>query len=465
MIGKCLKLLLAGQVVAAVAASPAKAVPTLTVEPVDALMDAPFSVRLSGLRPGTQVELRTKRTADEGPPWVGIGTFIADAKGVVNPATMPSSAGTYTGLSPHGLLCSPLPVAPEALASYLAGFAPNPRQPTTFDDKLGMNTIELTAAIDGRVVASTTIQRTYAKGTAGEDVTEAEGWKGVYFRPAAGAKVAAPVLLLAGSGGGIFRFTAARLASHGHPTLAAAMFRYPGLPDSLVRYPIENIRNAALWLAKRARTEKVAVIGISRGSEAAALAAANFPEAFSAVVLVVPSHLSDVGALGPAAKPGDSAWTIDGKPTPVADLGFLPTDPDVVEQAKTWPGYNASAMALDKWQSPELARRFGIPFERIAAPILVQAAGADAVWPSWISATLIQKRLAAHGRSQQVEVHTYPNAGHNMVQIGLGSPLTLSSYHPPLKGFMAFGGTPNGTCEASFNSARDALRFLSRIPS
>lgn len=437
--------------------------PELRVEPLSGVMDAPFNVELTGVQPDAKVELRTIRRADAGPPWIGIGTFTADAKGVVDPATMPSTAGTYTGLSPHGLMCSPMPVPPDQLDSLLASLIANPRQSTTFDDKLGENAIEVTATVDGKVVASTTMTRSYSVGTTGQDVTDADGWKGVYFPPPAGMKAKAPVLLLAGSGGGIFRFTAARLASHGHPTLAMAMFRFPGLPDSLVRYPIENVRDGGAWLAKRAGTKRVAIIGISRGSEAAALAAVNFPDAFSGVALLVPSHLQDAGALGPSAKPGDSAWTIGGKPTPVTDLGFSPTDPQVIEQAKARPGYNATAMVLDKWNSAEFEARYGIPFEKIKAPILVQAAGADAIWPSWISAEHIRKRLTAHGRASQVEVHVYPDAGHNMVQIGLGSPLTASGYNPLLKGFMAFGGTPNGTCEASFNSARDALRFLDRI--
>lgn len=448
-----------------VAASAAQARPILKVGPATGLIDAPFSVRLSGARPGARVELRTTRRGDDGSVWTGIATFAADRRGSVDPATEPSLSGTYTGVSPHGLLCSPLPFAPDRLHAYLAGFAANPRQPTSFDDKLGSNRIEVTATVDGEPAGSTTIERSYLAGSASEDVTEAEGWKGVYFRPAAGAGAKSPVLLLAGSGGGIFRFTAARLASHGHPTLAMALFRYPGLPDSLVRYPIENVRDAASWLARRAGTTKVAIVGVSRGSEAAALAAASFPGAFSGVVLSVPSHLSDAGALGPAAKPGDSAWTIGGRPTPVTDLGFLPSDPRVAEQAKTRPGYDASSMVVDKWGSPEFEARYGIAFEKIAAPILVQAAGADAVWPSSISADRIRRRLAAHGQADQVDVRVYPDAGHNMVSIGDGSALTTSSYNPLLQGFMALGGTANGTCEASFASARDMIDFLDRVRS
>lgn len=441
-----------------------EATPDLSIKPDTGLIDAPFDVRLVGARPGSRVEIHTVRRGDDGSIWTGIGTFTADQQGSVDPATAPSIAGTYTGVSPHGLLCSPLPFSPDHLDAYLAGFAANPRQPSWFDDKLGSNTIEVSAMIDGQVIASRAIQRSYMVRTAGEDVTEADGWKGVYFPPATGGAAKSAVLLLAGSGGGIFRFTAARLASHGHPTLAMALFRYPGLPESLVRYPVENVRDAASWLARRAATTKVAIVGISRGSEAAALAAAYFPDAFSGVVLSVPSHLSDAGALGPAAKPGDSAWTIHGVPTPVTDLGFVPSDPRVKEQAKTRPGYNASSMVKDKWGSPDLEARYGIPFEKISAPILVQAAGADAVWPSWISAERIRERLAAHGRATQVDVRIYTDAGHDMVQIGAGSALSSSVYNRLLGGFMALGGTANGTCEASFNSARDMIGFLDRTP-
>lgn len=446
-----------------VTATASEAKPTLEVEPVSGLMDMPFNVRLTGARPGARVEIRTIRRGDEGSIWTGIATFTADQRGAVDPATAPSVSGTYTGLSPHGLMCSPLPFAPDRLDAYLAGFAAHPRQAISFNDKIGANTIEVTATVDGEVAGSRVIQRSYQIGTVGEDVAEADSWKGVYFPPATGIRVRSPVLLLAGSGGGIFRFTAARLASHGHPTLAMALFRYPGLPDTLVRFPIENVQDAASWLARRAGTAKVAIVGISRGSEAAALAAANFPDAFSGVVLSVPSHLADAGALGPAAKPGDSAWTIHGVPTPVTDLGFLPTDPRVTEQAKTRPGYNASSMVEGMWGSSDLEARYGIAFEKITAPVLVQAAGSDAVWPSWISAERIRQRLAAHGRAKQVDVRVYPNAGHNMVSVGDGSALTTSSYNPLLQGFMAFGGTANGTCEASFNSARDMVEFLSRL--
>jgi dienelactone hydrolase len=437
---------------------------TLTLTPVGGIQDAPFKVTLAGVNPGTRVVIRVTRRTDDGHPWSAVGVFRANARGVVDAARSRSLGGTYSGISAHGLLCSALPVEPDKIDAFVAGFARNPRQDRSFPDPLGRTEIALTASIGGRIVASTSGWRSYPVGTRGEAVDVAEGWKGVFFPAAEGVKPGLPVLLLAGSGGGIFRYTAARLASHGHPTLAFAMFRYPGLPDSLVEYPLERVRNGALWLANRAGGERPVIMGISRGSEAAALAGVHFPDAFSGHILLVPSHLADAGALGSAAKQGASAWSIGGKPTPVTDLGFTPDDPRVVEQARTPPGYNASAMVLDRWASPSFEARYGIPFERLKAPVLVLAAGQDAVWPSWVSAERIHKRLVAHGKAGLAEIHIYPAAGHGMVDLGFGGPLSTFSYNPLLKGFMALGGEPNANCEASFDSVRAILAFLDRVP-
>ena len=439
--------------------------PTLNVTPVGGILDAPFNVTLKGVSPGARVAIRATRRTKDGTPWTTAGVFQANAAGFVDAARFPSLGGSYRGVSPHGLLCSALPVEPEKLDAYIAGLANNPRQPTSFPDEIvGRTPIEVTASVDGKVVASTMAWRSNAEGTAGEDVAVADGWKGVFFPPAAGVRPGAPVLLLTGSGGGVFRYTAARLASRGHPALAMAMYRYPGLPDSLVNFPIERVRDAASYLAKRAGTERAVVLGVSRGSEAAALAGVHFPQAFSGVILLVPSHVADNGAIGPAAKVTDSAWTLHGKPVPRTELGYTPEDPRIAEQAKTLPGYNGSAMVLDLWNSPAFEAKYGIPYERMKAPILVLGAGQDGVWPSGISAERIKRRMARHGKGHQVEVHVYPTAGHSMVALAFGGTLSTFSYSPTLKGFGASGGEPNGNCEAAFDSFRATLAFLDRLP-
>ena len=296
-----------------------------------------------------------------------------------------------------------------------------------------------------------------------EEVATENGMRGLYFAPEEGQAVREPVLLLNGSGGGVRRYAAARLASHGHPTFAFAIYNYADLPTTLKNYPIEQIRDAALWLAERVGTERVAVMGVSRGSEAAAHAVINFPSAFSAAILSVPSHLRDGGALGPDAVTGDSAWTIGGTALPVTDLGFTFDDPRIPEEARELPGFNASGMSLAVWGSEDLEEEYGIDFGAIDVPVLVIAGAEDGIWPSWISAERIRQRLVGAGKSDLVDVRTYQGAGHSLVSVGFGGPFSVFAYNPFLQGYMDFGGTPNGNCDAGFQSSRAIVEFLDKL--
>lgn len=72
-------------------------------------------------------------------------------------------------------------------------------------------------------------------------------------RPWSGAAVP----LLAGSGRGVFRYTAARMASRGHPKLAMAMFRYPALPAAGSPTAIVKQRSTASRRRWHSLTEQV----------------------------------------------------------------------------------------------------------------------------------------------------------------------------------------------------------------
>jgi pimeloyl-ACP methyl ester carboxylesterase len=285
----------------------------------------------------------------------------------------------------------------------------------------------------------------------------------MYFPPAAGAPIGEPVVLLTGSGGGIFDKLAALLASNGHPALALGLYNYKDLPKTLLNLPLEQIRDGAQWLAQQSGSQRTVVLGVSRGSEAAQLAAAYFPDAFSGVVAEVPSHLVG-GALGPGTTPKDAACSLGGKPIPPFD------GPDfdlakITETAKTLPGYSGTVDLLPAWNDPAVEAKSGIPYDRIKAPLLILAAGSDGIWPSYISAERIRNRMSALGKADQVEIHVYPNAGHGMVIVGRGNPLSNVTYNTALKGYMTTGGMPNGDCEASFQAVDEVLRFLRRVKS
>lgn len=393
--------------------------------------------------------------------WTSSAVVTANHEGDVDLDTQPSTGGTYVGVSPHGLICSVLPVMPKELAGYIADFPSKPGQRNTINAPSERAPIAVRASVNGAQVGAVTIWRGVAIGTAGEEVSGESGWRGVYYPPAKAVPSGEPVVVLTGSGGGLAENTAALLASNGHPVLALGLYNYKDLPKVLLRLPLEHVRDGSRWLANRSGTQKVAVLGISRGSEAAQLAAAYYPDAFSAVVAEVPSHLIG-GALGPGTTPEEPAWSVGGAGLqPFAGPKF-----DVArmaEMAKTPPGYEGSVDLLPAFRDPAIEAASGIPYHRIKAPILVLAAGADEIWPSYVSAEKIRQRMGALGKADEAEIHIYSNAGHGVVSVGRGNAMSSYGYSLGLKWFISTGGTPTGNCEASFQAFEATLRFLQRI--
>ena len=319
-----------------------------------------------------------------GRQWTAVGVYLADANGSIDTDTAPSLGGSYEGVSPHGLWCSALPVAPEQLGAYVADLPKHPELGTAPAlDASALYTVALAASIDGKSVATATATRSYGAGIVAEEVAAPGGVRGLYYPAHAQIPQKVPVVVLAGSGGGLPQTQAALLASHGHPTLAQGLFGYKDLPSTLSRIPLESIRAAARWLEQRTGAHRVAVMGTSRGSEAAGLAASYFPQDFSAAVVLVPSHLSN-GAFGPGITDVVPAWTYAGKPVP-ADRGETDSNNagDAAHSTQP-PGFVGTPYYLKTWSDPSISRTFGIPFERMHGAGVGRAigGGADEMWPS-----------------------------------------------------------------------------------
>ena len=105
--------------------------PQLSVTPASGPVDAPLHVVMRNILPGTRVRLSATRPDARGRNWTAVGEYLADATGTVDVEVAPSLAGTYTGVSAHGLWCSVLPVAPEKLKEYLAELQKHPELGTS----------------------------------------------------------------------------------------------------------------------------------------------------------------------------------------------------------------------------------------------------------------------------------------------------------------------------------------------
>jgi dienelactone hydrolase len=284
--------------------------------------------------------------------------------------------------------------------------------------------VRLRASADGHEIATATVvRRTQDPSVMTRKETFArDGFVGRFYMPKHPKRT--PVLIFGGSGGGLISPEPQLLASHGFPTLVIAYFGEPGLPQSLVRIPLEYFVRAIRWLDRQPGIDagRLTVSGVSRGSEPALLLGADFPQLVHAVVALAPSSLVQRGL------PRDRtryvpAWTLHGKPVPFPSA---------------------------------------IPVEKIRGPIFLAAGAADALWPSYSYEQQIVHRLHAHGR-HDVTALSYADAGHD---VGFAVPnVPLYTVHDsPRYGPLDLGGSRPADARARSDLWPKLLRFLSAVP-
>ena len=193
----------------------------------------------------------------------------------------------------------------------------------------------------------------------------------------------AAAILIGGSGGQEPDYLTEPLAAAGIAALSVAYFARPALPPSLANIELRYFERALELLRARIGDPSlpIAVLGQSRGSEAALLAGVHFNKLVASVVATVPANLTLCGY-----PDGGPAWLLDGDALPWAEE----FGPDCDDPA-----------AL-------------IAVEHINGPVMLVAAGADEVWPSASMAKAISERLRAHGDRYGHRFLEYPDAGHTL---------------------------------------------------
>lgn len=222
------------------------------------------------------------------------------------------------------------------------------------------------------------------------------------------------VLVLSGSSGRVEAVRAGLFAEAGCTALAQRWWGGPGQSPGICEIPLETFARGV----DRLRDEgcaRIAVVGVSRGAEAALLCAIRDPRIDLAVALS-PTHVIWCN-MGPGlhgeAWPSRSAWTLGGAPLPFMayDPRWRP-GPAPVEYL----GLHEKSLRTFAEDIPAAA----IPVEAARGEILLVAGGADALWPSLPAAEALARRAAASGKA--VTLISHPDAGHRPVLPG--EPLT-----------------------------------------
>jgi hypothetical protein len=254
------------------------------------------------------------------------------------------------------------------------------------------------------------------------------------------------VLLLGGSEGGLgagVDRVARALRRAGFSVLHLSYFRAPGQPESLELVPLETLVRGleALRHAPEVDPDRIGLVGVSKGAEAALLLAVRAPEV-RAVVLGLPSSVAWMGIDWSRGGSGDEpSWTWRGEPVPHLPYGDF--DPSV-GMASVYRG------GLQKLGAhPEAI----IPVEEVQAPLLLVCGEADAIWPSCRMSRQIEQRASEKG-GPPVTLLAYEDAGH--AAFGVPIPESASGY-PHLADL---GGTAEGNARARREAWPKTLDFL-----
>lgn len=340
----------------------------LDITPEHPALDTELSIRVSELPPGCAVTLHAHSADPAGQAWVSQAVFTADQDGLVDVRRDAPAAGSYRGADPMGLVWSMLPAGAPASGHVRDRLAPVP--------------LRLTAEAYGVGSASAQVSRFLVPDGLVRTQVADHGLVGVLYH-SAGDGPRRGVMQLGGAEGGMAEEDAALLSAHGFTVLALAYFGMRGLPPVLSRIPVEYFGRALNYLRAHPKVAPggITVTGVSKGSEAALLTGATYPDAVRSVISIVGSavHTQGIsqdistGSLLEILQTQVASWTYQGRD--------LPYQPNVVT-----PKLRAALAAGDPvsigWAFPDLgnppeAGAALIPVHRISGPVLLLSAGDD----------------------------------------------------------------------------------------
>jgi dienelactone hydrolase len=410
------------------------------IDPADQIFGTAFSLKVKGLRPGEKAVLKASSLDSKRREWTSRAVFQADEKGNIDIALQAPLEGDYTQADILGLLWTMKPeiATGNRIPSY------------SYDEQNGL-TVEFKITDSNGKSTSAKLRRYFQMpGSSLIRVPlEEDGLYGFMYHPVSDSPLPG-VVILGGSGGGLYPWLAQAFASKGFAALTLAYFNYRDLPAELVEIPLEYFQKALTWMKsqKAIKSDSIGLVGGSKGGELALLLASVYRD-LKAVVAWVPSGYvwqgisNDMSAV--------SSWSKNSQGLPFIKGIVTPEDIAKYEKGEIDSVRSFYTLGLEK-ADPETIERATIPVEKIQAPILLVSGTDDQTWPSAEFCHTIMQRLKRFQYPYEYKHICCENGGH---QVFL--PSLVTGPNRSMK-----GGTAKDEAHGSLISWGETFAFLSR---
>ena len=397
--------------------------------------DARLVPTLVGFVPGTDVTVTARATDAEDRTWRSHAVVTTDRQGTASLGSTAPAAGTYADARSMGLFWS-------------MGLKYR-RPPTYFVQDGAEQTVTLTARVADEVVAERTVTRVFApSGVTHERVRDEDrGLVGHYFEPS-GEGPHPGVVALHGNGNSPLTNFGRMLAARGFAVLAPKWFGEEApIPDQLVEIPLSSARAMATWLQSReAVTDRIGVLGHSKGAEFALLAATRY-DVFDGVVAIAPNAFA---FMAPGTVSPGPSWVVDGEPVPTLSRSGSSEIRRKEGRLVIADQIRADLAAAEQAQLDRAA----IPAEQISGDVLLVGGLDDTIWPMEEMIPRLTARLDSDGFQHRFASLVYDEAGHVITV-----PHKPTTYHH-LGGQLYLGGQPGAAAAAESDAWPRMVRWF-----
>jgi len=374
----------------------------IIIDPADQIFGAPFSIKVMGLKPGEQATIKARSTDISRTVWESSASFKANAKGTIDVGKQTPLSGDYTEADNLGLLWSMMPQNPKGK-----------RLPSYRHDEVNGLTVHFTVTDSKGQTATARLRRYYQMPGKGliRIPLEQDGLFGFLHYPDSRGPFPG-VIILGGSGGGLYEWLAQAFASNGFAALTLAYFNYRDLPPELVEIPLEYFHKAAAWMKtqKAVKPDCLGVVGGSKGGELALLLGATTND-YKAVVAWVPSGYVWQGVSQTMQLA--SSWSLKGQGLPYLTGVLRPEDIAKYETGELDSVRHFYALGVEQ-ADPVAVEKATIPVEKIKAPILLVSGTDDQTWPSAEFSDKVMERLEKFNHPYEYKHIRCKDSGHQV---------------------------------------------------